>query len=382
MTEKLYYRDSHIKTFQAKVLSCEPEKDRYQIVLDATAFFPEGGGQSSDTGMLESVRVLDVQEKQDIIYHTTDGPLTPGDTVTGTIDWAVRFDRMQQHSGEHLISGLVHQRFGYDNVGFHLGDEETTLDFNGVLTKEKLTDIETAANLAVFADFPVKVLYPSKEELASMIYRSKIEIAGQVRIVEYPGYDTCACCAPHVNHTGEIGLIKITHVQNHRGGVRVNILCGMRALRDYREKDTSVKQISVLLSAKESLAADAVTRLKEELYILRGRLMAVQEQRLKQELENLPADSRDVVFFLEDLSPDAVREFVNQLMKKCTGYCAAFYGSDETGYKYIIGSSTDDIRPLGKRVNAALNGRGGGKPEMIQGSVNASQEDIRRALIS
>lgn len=382
MTEKLYYRDSHIKTFEAKVLSCEPEKDHYQIVLDATAFFPEGGGQSADTGMLESVRVLDVQEKQDIIYHTTDGPLTPGDTVTGTIDWAVRFDRMQQHSGEHLISGLVHQRFGYDNVGFHLGDEETTLDFNGVLTKEELTDIETAANLAVFADFPVKVLYPSNGELASMTYRSKIEIAGQVRIVEYPGYDTCSCCAPHVNHTGEIGLIKITHVQNHRGGVRVNILCGMRALRDYREKDASVKQISVLLSAKESLVADAVTRLKEEQYTLRGRLMAVQEQRLKQELENLPADSRDVVFFLEELSPDAVREFVNQLMKKCTGYCAAFYGSDETGYKYIIGSSTDDIRPLGKRVNAALNGRGGGKPEMIQGSVNALQEDIRRVLIS
>lgn len=382
MTEKLYYKDSHIKTFKATVLSCEPEKDHYQIVLDATAFFPEGGGQAADTGTLGTVRVLDVQEKHDIIYHQTNGPLIPGETVTGTLDWDIRFDRMQQHSGEHLISGLVHQRFGYDNVGFHLGDEETTLDFNGTLTKEELAGIETAANQAVFSDFPVRVLYPAKEELASITYRSKIEIAGQVRIVEYPGYDICACCAPHVKRTGEIGLIKITHVQNHRGGVRVNILCGMRALRDYCAKDTSVKQISVLLSAKEPLVTSAVTRLKEEQYTLRGRLMAVQEQRLKQELENLPEDSRDAVFFLEDLSPDAVREFVNQLMKRCTGYCAAFYGSDDAGYKYIIGSSTDDVRPLGKCINAALHGRGGGKPEMIQGSVNAAEDAIRQVLLS
>lgn len=402
-TKKLYYEDSHLTTFEAQVLSCEPDGKFYQIILDATAFFPEGGGQAADTGKLilhscgsptemepsadsvcseQTVQVLDVQEKQDIIYHKTNAPLPPGTVVTGELNWSLRFDRMQQHSGEHLISGLIHARYGYDNVGFHLGDQEVTLDFNGVLTKEELMEIEWDANLAIAKNFPVQITYPSKEELADLDYRSKIEIWGQVRIVTFEGYDVCACCAPHVDRTGEIGQIKITHVQNHRGGIRVNILCGLRALKDYREKSESVNRISVLLSAKESLTADAVSRLKEEQFALNGRLMALQGQILKQELEQLPAGSKDVLFFFQDLDANAVREFVNQLMKRCTGYCAAFFGSDETGYKYIIGSATKDIRPLGKALNDALQGRGGGKPEMIQGSVHATQEEIRRTLIS
>ncbi len=376
MTRKLYYEDSHKKTFQAQVLSCEPDKECFQVVLDATAFFPEGGGQAADTGTLNSAQVLDVRERKGIIYHKTNIPLTPGAAVTGTLDWTVRFDRMQQHSGEHLISGLIHQRFGYDNVGFHLGDEEVTLDFNGVLSKEELSEIEQAANVAVTSNLPVLVTYPSKEELASLTYRSKIEIEDQVRIVEFPGYDVCACCAPHVKQTGEIGLIKITHVQNHRGGIRVNILCGWRALKDYREKDTSVKNISVLLSAKEALVSDAVSHLKNEQFALKGRLMALQKDLLTQKLEKLPLGSRDVSYFFGDLDVGAVREFVNQLMSRCSGYCAVFFDADENGCRYIIGSSTEDIRPLGKILNSSLNGRGGGKPEMIQGSLPASKETI------
>ena len=382
MTIKLYDQDSHLKTFEAQVLSCEPDQDCWQVVLDATAFFPEGGGQAADTGLLGSSHVLDVREKQGVIRHKTDGPLTPGETVTGTLNWAQRFDRMQQHSGEHLISGLVHQHFGYDNVGFHLGDQEVTLDFNGSLSPEDLKEVEWAANQAVAANFPVEISYPSRKELASLTYRSKIEIEGQVRIVSFPGYDICACCAPHVNRTGEIGLIKITHVQSHRGGVRVNILCGMRALKDYREKETSVRQISVLLSAKEALVSQAVTRLKEEQFATQGRLLALQKRLLSQELSLLPENSRNVSYFFEDLDANAVRDFVNQLMSRCSGYCAAFLGSDETGYRYIIGSSTEDVRPLGKALNDVLQGRGGGKREMIQGSLNATQEAIRQTLPS
>lgn len=380
MTRKLYYEDSHRKTFQARVLSCEPDNGCYQVVLDATAFFPGGGGQAADTGSLDLAQVLDVQERQDILYHKTNAPLAPGTTVTGALDWPVRFERMQQHSGEHLVSGLIHQRFGYDNVGFHLGDQEVTLDFNGALSKEELSEIEWAANAAVFSNLPVIVTYPSREELSALTYRSKIEIEGQVRIVEFPGFDICACCAPHVKQTGEIGLIKITHVQNHRGGVRVNILCGLRALKDYVEKDTSVKNISVLLSAKEALTADAVSRLKQEQSALQGRLMALQEKLLNQELEKLPAGSRDVSYFFEELDANAIREFVNQLMSRCDGYCAAFFGNAENGYRYIIGSSTEDVRSLGKALNSSLNGRGGGKPEMVQGSLPASKEAILQAL--
>ena len=380
MTIKLYDQDSHKKSFQAQVLSCEPDKDCWQVVLDATAFFPEGGGQAADTGMLGPVHVLDVHEKQGVIRHKTDGPLTPGERVTGTLNWAKRFDRMQQHSGEHLISGLVHQHFGYDNVGFHLGDQEVTLDFNGILSPEDLQEVEWAANQAVAANFPVEVSYPSREELAALEYRSKIEIEGQVRIVSFPGYDVCACCAPHVNHTGEIGLIKITHVQSHRGGVRVHILCGMRALKDYREKEASVRQISVLLSAKEALVSQAVTHLKEEQFATQGRLLALQKRLLSQELPLLPKNSCNVSYFFQDLDANAVRDFVNQLMNRCTGYCAAFLGSDEAGYRYIIGSPTEDVRPLGKALNHALQGQGGGKPQMIQGSLNASRDAIEKIL--
>lgn len=385
MTKKLYYENSHLRSFEAQVISCTPQDSSFLLELNATAFFPQGGGQAADTGTLTSsdgtiIRILDVKEKKEQIFHLANAPLQPGTRVTGQIDWEKRFDRMQQHSGEHLISGLVHQRYGFDNVGFHLGDQDVTLDFNGVLTKEQLQEIEWEANLAVAANFPVEITYPSKEELSNLSYRSKIEIQGQVRIVSYPGYDVCACCAPHVKHTGEIGLIKITHVQNHRGGIRVNILCGLRALMDYQEKDSSVKQISILLSAKESLVADAVSRLKDEQFATQGRLMNLQEQMLKHELEQLTAKQNDVIYFFDDLDGNAVREFVNQLMERCSGYCAAFFGSEETGYKYIIGSSTEDIRPLGKAFNTALGGRGGGKPEMIQGSVIATQEAIRQAL--
>ena len=191
--------------------------------MDQTAFFPEGGGQAGDSGFLEDVEIFDTHEKQGIVWHYAKAPLDPGAQVLGRIDWDKRFSRMQQHSGEHIVSGLVHARFGYDNVGFHLGEQEVTLDFNGNITKEELVEIELEANKAVFANLPVQISFPSREELAFLEYRSKIEIEGQVRIVTIPGIDVCACCAPHVKLTGEIGLIKLTGVQSHRGGVRVNI---------------------------------------------------------------------------------------------------------------------------------------------------------------
>ena len=232
-TEKLFYEDSHLKEFTAKVISCKPYKEQYKVVLDRTAFFPEGGGQYADTGMLDDVRVLDVHEKEGIIYHTTEKALEAGKTVTGKINWEERFEKMQQHTGEHIVSGLVHERFGYNNVGFHLGSDYCTMDFDGTLTKEQLREIELAANQAVWKNIDIVVTYPSKEELANMDYRSKIEIEGQVRIVTVPGYDVCACCAPHVKKTGEIGMLKLVNMVNYKGGERITMLCGVRALKDY-----------------------------------------------------------------------------------------------------------------------------------------------------
>lgn len=380
MTDRLYYEDSHLAAFPAMVTACEQEKDYWKVALDQTAFFPEGGGQGGDTGFLGDVEVFDTQEKNGEIWHYTRQPLEVGAEVKGVLGWDKRFSRMQQHSGEHIVSGLVHARFGYDNVGFHLGEGEVTMDFNGPITKEELAEIEAAANQVVFDNVPILISYPSKEELAILDYRSKIEIEGQVRIVTIPDTDVCACCAPHVNTTGEIGLIKLTNVQSHRGGVRVNLLAGDRALRDYREKEASVKAISVLLSAKEAVVADAVERLKQEDFRLTGQLMSLNKLLIQNKAAAVEEDTANPVFFEENLDADTSREFVNLLTARCSGIACLFIGNDESGYRYIFGSKTEDTRPLCKTLNGQFGGKGGGKPEMVQGSLSGTREELMAAV--
>lgn len=380
MTDRLFDEDSHLAAFPAVVTACEQEKDYWKVALDQTAFFPEGGRQAGDSGYLNNVKVFDTHEKAGEIWHYTREPLEVGTEVKGILDWDKRFSRMQQHSGEHIVSGLVHARFGHDNVGFHLGEEDVTMDFNGPITKEELLEIEAAANQVVFDNVPILISYPSKEELAILDYRSKIEIQGQIRIVTIPDTDVCACCAPHVNTTGEIGLIKLTNIQSHRGGVRVNLLAGDRALRDYREKEASVKAISVLLSAKESVVADAVERLKQENFRLTGQLMALNRALIRDKAAAVPEGSASPVFFEESLDADTGREFVNLLTAHCTGIACVFMGNDESGYRYIFGSKTEDTRPLCKELNGQFGGKGGGKPEMVQGSLSGTQEELMGAV--
>ena len=266
-TEKLFYNNSHQKSFEATVLSCQKKENYYEIVLDQTAFFPEGGGQYADTGYLGDAKVLDVQEQEGQILHRTDQELPVGEKVTGQLDWELRFMKMQQHTGEHIVSGIVHERYGYENVGFHLGNEDCTMDFNGEIPVEDLQEIEFRANQAVWENLKIQILYPSKEEEKEMTYRSKIEITGQVRVVIVPGYDACACCAPHVDFTGEIGLIKLVGMQRYKGGVRVTMLCGGRAMADYALKQKQAKEISAMLCAKENELTDAVAHLQKDLTV-------------------------------------------------------------------------------------------------------------------
>ncbi len=381
MTEKLFYEDSHMITFEAVVLSCEKAGEFYEAVLDRTAFFPEGGGQYADTGWISGVEVLDVQERQGIIYHKMKGPLVIGEKVTGTIDWKERFSKMQQHSGEHIVSGLVHGRFGYDNVGFHMGKDAITMDFNGIITKEQLKEIEYLANEAVIKNLEIQVIYPSKEELENLKYRSKIEIEGQVRIVIIPGYDTCACCAPHVNRTGEIGMIKLVGMQNYKGGVRVFMLCGFRALADYNEKAENVKNISVLLSAKESEVAEEVSKLKKELATQKTETAEVQKKLLFCKVDAIAENQNTVVMFEAELDGNGPRELVNLILKKNTKVAAVFAGTKDKGYRYVIGSKCEDVRPIAKLLNERFKGRGGGKPEMVQGSLTGNEIEIREEVI-
>ena len=382
--QKLFYENIHLTDFSATVASCEPAADgkQYAILLDATAFFPEEGGQSADKGTLNGLPVLDVQIKNDLIYHYISEPLAVGSTVTGHVDWEQRFDFMQQHSGEHIVSGLVHSRFGYNNVGFHLSNNEVTLDFNGELTPEDLREIEFRANEVIYQNLPVEITYPSKAELDSLSYRSKIEIEGQVRIVTIPGVDVCACCAPHVETTGAIGMIKITSCQSHRGGVRLTILCGKRALLDYNKKQDSVSAVSVALSAKQDLIADAVLKLKEDIQRQQERINALQANYLELSISTLPApsESESPVLFVDKMDTIAIRNTVNTLTERYSGYCGVFSDDEKNGYQFIVGSQHKDCKELAQIFRTELGAKCGGNTPMIQGSITASKEQIAACL--
>ena len=380
MTEKLFYEDSHMITFSATVKTCEQVGEYYEAVLDRTAFFPEGGGQEADTGVIDKVRVVDAQERDGLIYHKTEKPLEVGKVVEGQIDWEKRFSNMQQHSGEHIVSGIVHATYGYDNVGFHMGTDAITIDFNGLLTKEQLKDIEIKANEAVVADLDVQVQYPTKEELEHIKYRSKIEIEGQVRLVTIPGHDACACCAPHVKKTGEIGIIKFVGLQNYKGGVRVSMLCGFRALADYEAKSERMKELSVLLSAPEHEIIHEVERLREEISAYKYEITKLQERLLVSRANEIAKGQELVLLFESELEGNGPRELVNLLVARQTKVAAVFAGNDADGYRYVIGSKEVDVRPIATELNKTCAGRGGGKPEMVQGSLASSEAKIREAV--
>lgn len=376
--EKIFYENTHILDFEAVVTDCQATKDSYLIVLDRTAFFPEEGGQPADTGTLNDLPVRDVSIRNDIIFHHMEVPFENGTKVTGHVDWERRFDFMQQHSGEHIISGLLHKHYGFTNVGFHLGLTEVTLDFDGSIGMEALREIETEANKIVWQNLPVKAYFPDKASLQTMEYRSKIEIEGAVRIVEIPGVDVCACCAPHVEITGEIGLIKITGVQSHRGGVRINILCGERARKDYSMKQDSVNALSALLSAKPELVVDAVKKLQEDALKQKDTLNLLANQLLQMQVASLPEpeSNPNPILFVELSNPIAIRNTVNELTKKYPGYCGIFNGDEASGYSFIIGSSSLDCRTLATNLREKFGAKGGGTPPMIQGNVQALKDDL------
>lgn len=381
-TEKLYYEDVYKKEFEGTVLKCIQRQEGYAIVLDRTAFYPEGGGQPWDTGKLilqdgeNAVSVLEVHEKEDEIWHNTDLPAAPGTKVRGVIDWERRFDLMQQHSGEHLVSGLVHERFGYHNVGFHMGADTITIDFDGELSLEELEEIEKAVNKKIWENISTEILWPSPQELDAIAYRSKKALTGKVRIVRFSGADTCACCGLHVAATGEIGMVKLLSVQKFRSGVRIEMISGNRVLKYLVQLHRQNREISVCLSAKPDKTAEAVRRLSQENYQLRGRVFALEEKWFCQEAERWQGKG-NILILQENLQSDSVRKLTDAVMQKCGGICAVFSHNEDGTWKYAAGQVSGDLREFVKEMNGALKGRGGGKPFFVQGSSEASREEIR-----
>ena len=379
-TEKLYYIDSHLFDFEATVLDCRKTEKGWAAILDRTAFFPEGGGQPADTGFIASIPVTDVQEQGGEILHFCGEAPPMGAHLPCRVEREQRLVRMQNHSGEHIVSGLAHELYGCENVGFHMGEDCMTIDFDRELSWQQLMEVETLANRAVRDNLPVLCSFPEGEVLQTLEYRSKLDLTENVRIVEIPGIDRCACCAPHVERTGEIGLIKILDAERHRGGVRLSLCCGMLALRDYRVKQENIAAISQALSAKRQETAEAVSRLLSEQQKNKERIAALSMELARLKAEDCPATEGNLCVFDNVLDEVALRELVNLLMEKCGGIAAAFSGSDEAGYRYIMGSRHVDLRRCAKEINRLIDGRGGGKPQMIQGSAAASAEQIRKAM--
>ena len=374
-TERLYYCDSYIKEFDALVVSCEKLEKGFRVVLDKTAFFPEGGGQRADTGFIGEARVTDVQEENEVIYHFVDKELNPSAEYSCKLDWEQRFLRMQSHSGEHIVSGVVHSLFGFDNVGFHMEEDYVTVDFSGELTREQLDEVEEKTNRYIYDNIEIECFFPSENEIESLDYRSKLDLKDGVRLVRIGEADLCACCAPHVKRTGEIGVVKILDFMRHRGGVRIVMKSGLKALLDYREKYTSVYDVSVMLSSKQHEIASFVDKKIKETEALYRTFTDFKKQIAENDKENLSYIGDCAIFVTSFYDSDMMRELANFGMTKKT-LCVILSGNEESGFSYVAGSLSFDLMRFAKSFNSALNGRGGGRGTMIQGKVSASKEDI------
>lgn len=381
---ELYYQMPYVREFDAVVTGCSEGKKGYEVTLDRTAFYPEGGGQLPDTGFIGEAAVTDTRRRNDVIYHFTDRPFEPGMKVHCRIDWQKRSDHMQAHSGEHIVSGLVHRRYGYDNVGFHMAPDRVTVDFDGVITEEQLGELEREANAVIRADVPVEVSFPTPDELKVLDYRSKKELSGRVRIVTFPGTDVCACCGTHVARTGEIGLIKFISMTHYKGGVRIEMLCGRLALEDYIVKNRQQHELARLFSTKPYELAGVVKQYMADSDAKDVRMSDMARKYFELRTAQFPAGGGLVTDFEEGFRPAEVRKFCDGLVTGGRAKVAAVFVPAENGgrrgWSYVICSREKDMREAVKTLNKQLSGRGGGDPTLVQGTFFASREDIEKAL--
>lgn len=379
-TITLYDDKPYDKVFSAQVISCEKCDGRYKVVLDRTLFFPEQGGQTSDIGTLSGATVYDVQVSDDTVYHYVDTAFESGQTVEGEIDWKHRFNNMQQHTGEHIFTGLAHNKYGAENVGFHLSDNTVTLDLDIELDQSQIDELEWLSNEVIADNLPIRCWYPDPEELAQMSYRSKIAIDGAVRIVEIEGIDKCACCAPHVSSTAQVGLLKVLSFGKYKGGTRVYILCGLRAVSDYKKNQDLLTEAKQILNCQTEEVPAKAKNLLEDNKTVKYQISEIKAKQLLKQIETYPSELVDVIIFTSDLDARNMRDGVNKLVENHTGLCAIFSGDDENGYSFVIGSSTRDCAVIAAGLRELLGAKGGGSKQMAQGSINATRSQIENTI--
>ena len=377
-TIKLYENDSYIKNFSATVVSCEEKDGAYSVVLNQTAFFPEGGGQDADKGKINDADVLDVQIKNDVIYHKVNKPFNVNEEVTCTLDWETRFSRMQNHTGEHIVSGVIHSLFGYNNVGFHMNDTLVTLDVDGPLSDEDIKKVELKANNAIYENKSIKAIYPTAEELPDYDYRSKLDITEGVRLIEIEDYDLCACCAPHVAKTGEIGIIKIVSYIPYKKGTRIEMLCGALALNDYQNLHSTNKAVMNMLSAKRFEIAESVERIQGELSSARAENKKLLAEMASLKMENHISGNK-ICVFIDGVSYDELRNCSNSLIEEFE-YCYLFSNTDTDNYIYVVSSKENNVREEVQNLNKTFKGKGGGRDTYAQGKIIGTKDEILEYL--
>lgn len=380
-TEKIYDNKPFCNSFSATVLSCVSCEDGYRIVLDRSAFFPGGGGQEADRGTLAGHPLKRIFEDKSVIYHFIDAPVVVGARVMGELDWDFRFTNMQNHSGEHILSGIAHAEYGYDNVGFHMNDRFITIDFNGPLTDEQIADLELKANRRIYENLPITISHPYPEELAQMSYRSKKELTGDVRIVQVGTVDTCACCAPHVEFTGQVGLVKIIAHENYKGGVRLTVLCGERAMKYYQTQTDLMSVLCARYSATQDTLPQALSRLEGELTRQKEQIVRLSDALIDCRVAELKGDAPSLFHVETVLDETACRRLCNRLAVEVPGRVAVMFPVEDGTYRYFIASASEDVREITKAFNEAFSGRGGGSASMTQGSVSGNLADMKKMIV-
>ena len=377
MTDRMYEKDAYCSKFQAVVCECTARNGKYDVVLDRTAFFPEGGGQAADQGTINGIVVEDVQRKGAVVIHVVATELKVGEEVECELDWELRYSRMQEHTGEHILSGVVNSLYGYDNVGFHMSDSVMTVDFNGSLSQEDIRTIEIKANEAVYKNADVVAYFPTMEELECLQYRSKKELTEDLRIVRIgEDIDCCACCAPHVAKTGEVGLIKVIDFYPYKQGTRIEMTAGKKALLDYMDINLSIKAIMKETSAPRNKVVDAVGEKFASYFELRNEYQKLSRRLALSEMK-LNEIGSSVYSVTEGLSLDDLRYCINQIMEKDYEVCLLFSKTDD-GYFYVVSSKQKDVRPIANALKDTLGGKGGGKSEYSQGKTGDVSEDAIR----
>lgn len=374
MKETLYYKDNYLKEFKSKVIECVEEDSIYKIVLEDTAFYPEGGGQNADIGTLDGIEVFDVQEKDDTIYHYTKAPIEVGKEVIGKINFENRFSNMQHHTAEHIVSGIICSKYDTENVGFHMGKNAVTIDFKVNLNKEQLEEIEVLANEAVFKNLEVKVNNYTKEQIKDLEYRSKKELDGIIRIVEIPGYDRCACCGIHVAKTGEIGMIKLLSVQKYKSGCRIELVCGRRAIEYFNEIYDQVDKTSTSLSIMHHEVFDTVKGLLDKIDEQKHQIIELKNELFSLEISNIEMKENNFLI-KENLNGNELKMMCTKLLEKTSNVAGIFSKKDDI-YQFQIMSHELDLKPIVKEIITKYNGKGGGSNNCIQGQIHGSINQI------